>query len=377
MSKKAVLHICLSKGWGGLEMYPIRTGKEFIKHGYKVFGLCVAGTRVASGMDEAGLETYQVKSKNHLIAFELLKLNRWLKQNNVEVIHCHKSGDILVSALLNLLTSRRVLFTEHMGVTRPKKDIYHKWVYSHVDQVLSISNETLKRNIKALPVPENKIERLWLGTDIPEQPITDQAHIAEVKESLDIPESAKIIGTIGRICRGKGQLELIRAFELIASDFKDLHLLIVGGLNESEGADADYTRELTAAASASKHNNRIHLAGFQKDITAMYSVMDIVCLPYYNEAFGLTAIEAMAEKKAIVAAKTGALPEILGEHALFCDPKSSESIANAIAEYLNKPELISRNSESARIRAENEFSMQKHIEKLAAKLTDLEYSKSE
>ena len=39
--------------------------------------------------------------------------------------------------------------------------------------------------------------------------------------------------------------------------------------------------------------------------------MDIVCLPNHNEAFDLTAIEAMASKKAIVGADTGNASEIL------------------------------------------------------------------
>ncbi|MDB1122447.1 glycosyltransferase family 4 protein [Vibrio algarum] len=352
---KAILHICLSKGWGGLEMYPIRVGKECLERGYQVYGLCVSGTRVAKGMADVGLETYQVESKGKLIFSEILKINRWLKERNIEVIHCHKSGDILISALLNILTSRRTLFTEHMGVTRPKKDFYHKWVYSHVDQVLSISDETLKRNLKALPVPENKIERLWLGTDIPDQPIKDPGLIAETKKTLHIPESATVVGTIGRICNGKGQRELIQAFQLIANKFEDVHLLIVGGLSESEGADPQYTIEMKKLASESEYQDRIHLAGFQKDTPAMFSVMDIVCLPYFNEAFGLTAIEAMAAEKAIVAADTGALPEILEDSALLCDPKSPIAISEAIKTYLLKPELKSSNSQRSRERAKKNF----------------------
>lgn len=367
---KAILHICLSKGWGGLEMYPIRVGKECLDRGYQVYGLCVSGTRVAKGMEEVGLETYEVSSKGKLLFSEIPKINRWLKKRNVEIIHCHKSGDILVSAFLNMLTGRRTLFTEHMGVTNPKKDFYHKWVYAHVDQVLSISDETLKRNRNALPVPESKIERLWLGTDIPKQPLTSSSLIAETKKTLNIPESANVVGTIGRICDGKGQRELIQAFQLIADKFKDVHLLIVGGLKESEGADGQYTIEIKKLVSESEHKDRMHLAGFQKDTPAMFSVMDIVCLPYFNEAFGLTAIEAMAAEKAIVAANTGALPEILEDTALLCNPKSPEAISKAIEKYLLEPVLRSNNSQRARKRAEDEFSMDRHITQLIKQLNN-------
>ncbi len=345
-------------------MYPIRVGKECLERGYQVYGLCVSGTRVAKGMEEVGLDTYQVESKGKLIFSEIFKINQWLKERNIEVIHCHKSGDILVSALLNILTNRRVLFTEHMGVTRPKKDLYHKWVYSHVDQILSISDETLKRNLKALPVSENKIERLWLGTDIPDQPITNSNFIAKTKELLNIPEPAIVIGTIGRICDGKGQRELIQAYQFIAEKIENVHLLIVGGLNESEGADAKYVIEIKKLVSESEHRDRIHFAGFQKDTPAMFSVMDIVCLPYFNEAFGLTAIEAMAAEKAIVAANTGALPEILEDTALLCDPKDPKELSNTITQYLNHHALMDNNAVQARARAQNSFAMATHISKL-------------
>ncbi|WP_375752239.1 glycosyltransferase family 4 protein [Vibrio sp. HN007] len=369
MTKKAILHICLSTGWGGLEMYPIRVGKEFIQRGYKVYGLCVSGTQVAEGMEKVGIETFQVKSKKNLIAFQIIKLNQWLKKNNIDVVHCHKSGDILVSALLSLLKKRQTLFTEHMGVTRPKKDIYHKLVYSHIEQVLSISNETLKRNLNALPVSNKKIARLWLGTDIPEAPIKSNSQLIQTKTKLGIPESSLVVGTVGRICSGKGQLELIKAFELVAKSFPSTHLLVVGGLDIAEGSDNSYVELVKSKVSSSLFSDRIHLAGFQKDTQAMYSIMDVVSLPYHNEAFGLTAIEAMAAKKAIVGANTGALPEILDGVSLLCSPNDPKAIAKKLETYLNNASLRHENAKKAYLRAKKHFSMEKHINSLESYLT--------
>lgn len=345
-------------------MYPIRVGKEFIERGYKVFGLCVTGTPVAEGMESAGIEAFQVKSKMHLIAFGLRKLNRWLKANNVEVIHCHKSGDILVSSLLDLVFSRRVIFTEHMGVTRPKKDIYHRWSYSHVDQVLSISNETLNRNINALPVNKDKIKRLWLGTPVSSNPVKTQECISKLRDEHSIPDTVRLIGTVGRVCLGKGQLDLIKAFFLIADKYPDIHLMVVGGLDANEGSDKEFVETIKSTVSSSQHSDRVHLVGFQKDTASMYSIMDIVCLPYYNEAFGLTAIEAMSAQKAIVAANTGALPEILEGVSLFCTPTDSVSIASNIEIYLNDSTLAETNAKNAYLRAKEHFSMETHVNSL-------------
>ncbi|WP_252035747.1 MULTISPECIES: glycosyltransferase family 4 protein [unclassified Vibrio] len=364
MTKPAILHICLSQGWGGLEMYPIRTGKEFLQRGYKVYGLCTRGTQVASGMRESGIEVFEVSSKGQ-IASQLLRLNHWLEQRNIEIIHCHKSGDILVSALLSLLTRRKTFFTEHMGVTRPKKDLYHKWAYSHVDQIFSISDETYRRNLKALPIPENRITRLWLGTDIPEQPIDNPNQIATIKVELGLPTDSVIVGNLGRVCSGKGQMELLEAFNLLKDTYPKLHLLLVGGLDVSEGSDNTFVHKLKDKIKHLNLTQRVHLVGFRTDTNRMLAAMDIVCLPNHNEAFGLTAIEAMAAKKPIVAANTGALPEILVSTAILTSPLEPQKIAASLESYLLDNELMKKNSALAYQRAQSEFSMSAHIEKLA------------
>lgn len=359
-----VLHICLSPGWGGLEMYPIRVGKEFLEQGNKVYGLCIAGSQVAKGMREAGVETFEVSSKQALILSQIPKLNKWLKQRNVNIVHCHKSGDILVSALLSLLTKRTTFFTEHMGVTRPKTDLYHKWAYSHIDQVFSISDETYQRNLKALPVPAEKITRFWLGTDIPVTPIESADEILAIKQDLGLNPESKIIGNVGRLCSGKGQMELLEAFALISDSHPNSELLLVGGLDVADGSDNNFVGQIKARIAELSLTHRVHLAGFRQDTNRMLAVMDVVCLPNHNEAFGLTAIEAMAAKKAIVGANTGALPEILEPVALLCNPLAPSEIAAQIVAYLDNVGLQKKNEDLAYLRAKTEFSMPAHIDKL-------------
>ncbi|CAM2826264.1 Glycosyltransferase [Vibrio neptunius] len=346
-------------------MYPIRTGKEFLERGYKVYGLCTSDTQVANGMRSAGIETFEISSKAQLVTPQLLKLDQWLKKRNVKIVHCHKSGDILASALLSLFNRRKTFFTEHMGVTRPKKDLYHKWAYSHVNQVFSISDETFKRNLNALPVPANRITRLWLGTDISEQPIDNQNQIAPIKSELGLPSDSIVIGNLGRVCLGKGQMQLLEAFNLLSDKYSRLHLLLVGGLDASEGSDNKFVNELKERIDNLGLTQRVHLAGFRTDTSRMLAAMDIVCLPNHNEAFGLTAIEAMAAKKPIVAANTGALPEILESTALLTNPFAPLKIAASIESYLLNKNLMRKNSILAYQRAKSEFSMSAHIERLA------------
>lgn len=365
MSNQAVLHICLSKGWGGLEMYPIRTGGQFKEKGWKVFGLCLKGSRVAQGMREQGIETYEVESKLAAIT-QLYRIHRWLQQNGISLIHCHKSGDLVVAALLDTLSSYRIIFTEHMGVTRPKKDIYHRWVYRHVDKVLSISEATKKRNLKALPVPAGKIQRLWLGTEI-RPAVEDIELVAQIKKELGIPTDAIVIGTVGRINHAKGQKELLDAFIAQAKlrPQQPLHLLIVGGLQADQGSDIELVAKLQATIEQSGLSHQIHLTGFRKDTDNMLAVMNIVAILSHNEAFGLTVIEAMAAEKLILGASCGAVPEILGDNYPFTvNPLEVSDIQHQLNEMTVKPNKFKQLAQELKARAIFHFSTEIHNDSL-------------
>ncbi|WP_244204706.1 glycosyltransferase family 4 protein [Vibrio rhodolitus] len=360
----SILHICLSKGWGGLEMYPIRIGQRLKDRGYNVYGLCVKGTPVAKGMREAGIETFEIESKTTLVANQIFALNSWLKERSVTIIHSHKSGDILVSALLHMLIPRSSFFTEHMGSSSTKKDIYHKLLYRHLKRIFSISDATYKRNLAALPITEDRLSRLWLGTDISENLISDENDISNIKKEVGLDISGPIIGNIGRMCDGKGQLELIDAFSIIKRSNTTSQLILVGGLKENEGADIEYVEQLTQRVDQLGLQDSVHFLGFRTDTDRMLAIMDVVCLPNRNEAFGLTAIEAMAAKKAIVAADTGALPEILSNTALLAPPDQPDLIAIQIERYANDEALRKENAKKAYLRAHTEFSMDAHLDKL-------------
>jgi glycosyltransferase involved in cell wall biosynthesis len=293
-----------------------------------------------------------------------------MKQHNVSLIHCHKSSDVTFAALLDSLSPRKVFFTEHMGARRSKRDFFHRWTYTHVDKVFSISDVTRQRNIKALPLPQEKITRLWLGTNVDNTPI-DATTANQLKKSLNIPKDSYIVGTLGRLCEGKGQLELIHAFASVSQQRDNAHLLIVGGTKESEGSSVEYVAELEKTIIDLKLSDKVHFSGFRSDTSNMLALMDCVCLPYHDEAFGLTAIESMAACKPIVASNTGALPEVLENCALYSAPNNHAELSSCIMKFMNDPQLANEMAESGVERVTQYFSQEVHINQLERFYADL------
>jgi len=66
----------------------------------------------------------------------------------------------------------------------------------------------------------------------------------------------------------------------------------------------------------------------------LYGGARLLVLPSFEEGFGLPVLEAMTIGVPVVAARRGALPEVLGDAGLLVDPDRPEEIADAIARLL-------------------------------------------
>ncbi|WP_232090431.1 glycosyltransferase [Billgrantia diversa] len=205
MSHK-VMHICLSDGWGGLEMYPARIIPELQRQGWEPHGLVLAGSRVAESLSAAGIEPLTMASRGRAL-LQVGRVLAYLQRHAINVVHCHKSSDLRLGALLaSLRPGLKLFFTDHMGVTRPKKDLYHRWAYGRVTRLFAISEATRVRNLAAFPLPAERIRRLYLGIDLAlYAPQLDEASRETLRDTLGVAPGQVAIGLPGRLTPGKGQ----------------------------------------------------------------------------------------------------------------------------------------------------------------------------
>ncbi|MFC3283855.1 glycosyltransferase family 4 protein [Litchfieldella rifensis] len=373
MSHK-VLHVCLSSGWGGLEMYPSRIIPELARQGWQGHGLALAGSRVAESLRDAGIEPLTVASRRQAL-FAVTRILRYLKRHDIRVVHCHKSSDLRLAALLKTLRpGLRLFFTDHMGVTRPKKDPYHRWAYGKLTRLFSISEATYERNLGAFPLPPERIRRLYLGIDpAPYAPRLDQAEREALRQELGIPHEAVAIGLPGRLTPGKGQDLWLRALGELRDRRPEVrfHGVLIGGTRADDGADEAYVKALEQRVAALGLASLVTFAGFRCDLPRVFEALEIVCIPSRNEAFGLTVIEAMAAGKAVIGTDSGAIPELLeGSNGRLAALDDAGSWAIAMAELATDDTLRERLGASARQRVLTEFSLAAHVAALIAEYED-------
>ncbi|MCE8017244.1 glycosyltransferase family 4 protein [Halomonas sp. MCCC 1A17488] len=362
------MHICLSDGWGGLEMYPARIIPELQRQGWEAHGLALAGSRVAESLAAAGCEPLTVVSRGRAL-LQVGRVLAYLKRHGIDVLHCHKSSDLRLGALLVTLQPRLKLFyTDHMGVTRPKKDLYHRWAYGRVTRLFAISEATRRRNLKAFPLPAARIHRLYLGIDLaPYAPQLDRASRELLRRELDVAPDQVAIGLPGRLTDGKGHEVWLEGLARLRERAPGLawHGVLIGGLTASEGSDEAYVAQLRKRVAALGLEGRVTFAGYRPDLPRLFEALDIVCVPSRNEAFGLTVVEAMAAGKAVVGADSGAIPELLeADCGRLAAPEEPQAWAEAMAELGQDAALRRRLGQAARCRAERHFAVAAHVRAL-------------
>ena len=125
----------------------------------------------------------------------------------------------------------------------------------------------------------------------------------------------------------KHHCELIQAYSHFRSanpDFK--HKLVLTG-NEGE-----YITEVQNAIAQSPFASDIIITGYipHDEFPKLYSESDGFIFPSENESVGMAIIEAMATGIPVACSKSGALPEIAGESALFFDSQNISEIAEKL-----------------------------------------------
>lgn len=132
------------------------------------------------------------------------------------------------------------------------------------------------------------------------------------------PASPFTVGYVGQLEPRKRVPDLVRALALVP----DAHCVVVG--------DGKARRAVEAAIMDAGVADRVELLGFRADVAGQLARFHCLAIPSVREPFGLVALEAMAAGVPVVAARSGALPEVLGEVAEYYAPGDVQDLAGRL-----------------------------------------------
>jgi L-malate glycosyltransferase len=174
-----------------------------------------------------------------------------------------------------------------------EKAVSHLVTVSHNTGGSIINRPALKKS--------KKLKVIYNGIEEPEITAVDS-----IIEALKLPQNSRIVLTIGNFEKRKGHEFLINAISHIKKEFHNVHFLLAGNGN------IERQKELEKLCKSMKLSDCIHFLGFRDDIASLVYQSEILLVPSQkDESFGLINLEAMVQKKPVVATEVGGIPEVV------------------------------------------------------------------
>lgn len=205
------------------------------------------------------------------------------------------------------------------------------WLIRQTDYVIAITQNVADDIIKIFGLAPEKIEVVYCAPQaIFNCPIT-HTHIDAVRRQYHLHEHYILF--VGLLAKKKNLSTLIQALHILKTQ-NNIHipLVLAGSYYHQSDDSAIFEQICTLGLEADVS----YIGPVQeKELPGLFGGADVFVFPSLHEGFGIPCLEAMACQLPVVAARSGAIPEVVGDAALLVDdPLDAEQLAYAICQVL-------------------------------------------
>ena len=296
----------------------------------------------------------------------------FIRQHNIEVLYfCDRSAWNPRYPALRRAGVRRIIVHDHTsgarteprGLKRVLKRARLIVPGTSADDVIAVSDFVAHRKRTVDLLAPERITRVWNSVG-PVMVVPGAS--AHLRGLFGIAEGRAVVACAARATPEKGVETLLRAFDRTVRDAAgEPPVLVYMG----DGPALDALRELAESLPARAH---IVMAGYVPNAMQLIAGADICVVPsVWQEAFGLAALEPMANGVAVIASRAGGIPEVVvdGETGVLVTPGDEIELAAAITELLVDRAKRERLAANGRVRAREVFSRERQLDQLEVIVT--------
>lgn len=354
-----VLMCCLSKSWGGMEMFVLTLTQQLLRKNHECSIVCYPGSEIHIQAEKISIPIITLKAKGYFHPVEILKLASFFKRNKFDIVHSHYSKDLwtLVPALNISQTKTPVVLTKQMGSFIVKRDFLHKKLYDRVNKATAISTVIKNNLIDTCPLDESKVTIIYNAVDT-KRFDPQKVDRNKIRNEFNLKDDEIVIGMSARFTGGKGHEELLRAAAELKKKFNNLKFLLVG--EPSRGGNT-YGKKIRDMVDELKLKVDVVFTGFRTDMPEVYSAMDIFAFPSHSEAFGIALTEAMAMERACAASNSDGILDIIedGKNGLFFGNRNYISLKEKLEQLIVSKSERERLGKEARKTVIEKFELKK------------------
>ena len=356
-----VLQLISSTGYYGAEAVVVNLSKQLEKLG-------VSNTiGVFQNAHRPNLEVAEV-AKQQRLRVEILpcagrmdwgcvrRIRDRVRGEGFDVLHTHGYKAHLYGYLAVRAISCPVVATCHgyrsvlpPGLARLRQQFYgavERALLRRFDRVVAVSSELAEALGKArvasgkLTIIRNGVDPDGFGSACP------SADLEKIKGGR------MAVGLVGRLTEGKGHRQLFQAAREILVRHPNTVLFVVGD-GPLKSRLEDLARELGIASS-------VFFTGKRSDMVGVYAALDIFVLPSLYEGLPMVILEALAAKRAVIATRVGAVPDLIleGNTGLLIEPADIPALGNAMIRLMTDAGLRRSLGENGAAFVRKQFSAQ-------------------
>ncbi len=278
--------------WGGGEKwhYDLSTGLSSM--GHDVLAFAHPRSELLMKFDAAGLDHYGIKVGNlsFLNPLKILRLSRVFRQEKVKTLIMNLSSDLKVAGIAAKLAGVHNIIYKRANAIPVRNTFLNRFLFRKVITRMIANSEETKRSVLANNpnlIDPSKIHVIYPGIDLDQRQVSDENHVYERRDG------EIILGNAGRLSEEKGQIYLIQLAEILKAKGIKFRVLIAGA--------GKLKSWLNKQVKQRGVQDEVILLGFIENVEQFYYDIDVFLLTSRWEGFGYVMVEAMAEKKPVIA----------------------------------------------------------------------------
>lgn len=268
-----------------------------------------------------------------------------LKQQRYDVVHTYTATPSFLGRIAATL-ARVPVVVNHQGgwAINDTSSRIEKLMYTPAEYIsalacsknICVAHSEVAKAKELGCAPAHKLVAIVNGIDptpftkiVADAAATAQAR-KQLRQRLNLPDDALIVGCTARLASGKDNESLILAMDLLRKKHPahPIALAFVG--------DGDQKAELEALIQQLDLADTVHLLGFCDDVPNFLASIDIFATATLHEGLSISLLESMAARCPIVTTDIPANAEVITheETGLLVAVKSPEALATAIGRFV-------------------------------------------